>query len=149
MAVQNYPHLVKTGIVNAIKALALDGIGDKVYPQLWRDETGIKSLPAIVVTNEYTAPVQQGGDSLYDGWDFPNRVYICDSNAYTDHSKQETFFDQWMKIVNAFHFKRLEGETCVQNMRVVTSPIVDPKLREYQKIVQALEIWAWVLVPRN
>lgn len=119
-----------------------EGIGSRVFSQLFPDETGVK-FPCVLLTTEDEMERQMVGDSENERWQYPLRVFIADSESARKHEK-EGLYMSWRKlIIRRFHNKALghasvpEAEGCL----VEPDVIFDEKMTRYQRIVSSMRLW--------
>lgn len=154
----NYHLLIKAATVQAIKDLALDKIGTRVFDHMWPDESGVQ-FPCIMVSAEGMTERNVGGTTIgpkgaVDFFEFPVRVFIADIRSRREHEQQGPYF-QWRRTIAGRFSDRAEplgtsGELRqVRSCRVEFNVVFDQKLPQYDHIVSALELWFWTAIPRN
>ncbi len=140
-----------------LKALNLEGIGDRVYNQMTPDETnsgidassgGIKYPCAIVhVTN--VSESQEAGTNELDTIGYPVVVQFFDFQKVTEHEKLLKY-ERWRgQTQRAFRDQHLQGVPETVYTRVAMQNIAPVTQEKYEKYMGGLLITNFVREPRG
>src|SRR5262245_41195813 len=89
--------ICKQAIVAAVKALALDGIGDNVVSQIAPDSNTI-SYPVVLVVSLGLPAAEQGGTTEKFDTEFNFNVWIADRDWRHQHDQEAKYLDWRQRI---------------------------------------------------
>lgn len=136
---------VKAGAVLAIKALALEGLTDRVYSQLElddaagydpaRDQVIDVTFPCVLLTSGGEVEEIGSGDTALHETSLPLRVWIADVNDRGRH-KKERLYSIWRRSIWQLFDQRRPFETMPHVSSTVTPGVIfDPSAKQYDRVV--------------
>lgn len=132
---------ILNALVARVKALDLDGIGDRVYREKAIDDAAIQYLPSIIVT--YIGEQEQygAGDWKADVIGYPGLVSVYEGTMREHDPEAEARELAWLGAIDdALRYQRLEGvpevTNCVPEPRSMLEAVLAdaPELQRSSKL---------------
>lgn len=148
------PTRCRAAIAARIVTLGLtdpDGGGPlPVVEQIYPDETGVSTLPCVILSNDGVQEGDFGGVNAFDDKGYPTRVGIVDLQGTPPDHRRLRVYERWRyAIERAFDGQRLPGVPESAYCRIEPYVIFDPKLPMMSHIVSGLLVRSVCRVPRG
>lgn len=137
--------LCKEAAVATIRALNLEGVGERVYNQIWPDAT-LVSYPCLLVTTEGEPEEIGEGTTEHTDRGYPVRVFFADRDAGERHSREPLYMARRDAVVAAFDARERDFRLRVPGawkIEVRPRALFDPEAAEYKYIVGSLVLVFW------
>lgn len=156
---------VKRSLRSLIVALNLPEIGDRVYTQIYPEDTVavgpdegqnvMIAMPAVILSTEGEIEQDAGGDTGNTAWWLPVRVFIVDMLKLRRHTNERIYLRNRKRLIDATHQQLLSvffEQSDVEKqypMEVVPQVIFDPAMPQYNHVICGILVRVLVEEPRS